>query len=73
MEEATWRSQVNGETHEVTESVPSPPMPSINEELLCKPDNILVSLCKCPSIYSVFKAAHHSFKNQNLKLAVSAH
>lgn len=73
MEEATWSSQVNGKTHEVTESAPSSPMLYINEELLCKPDSILVSLCSCPSIYSVFKAALHSFKNQNLKLAVLAH
>lgn len=40
MEEATWSSQVYGKPREVTESAPSPPMLSINEELLCKPDNI---------------------------------
>lgn len=73
MEDATWSSQVNGKTHEVTESAPSAPMLYINEVLLCKPDNILVSLFRCPSIYSVFKAALHSSKNQNLKLAVLAH
>lgn len=73
MAEAIWSSQVNGKTHEVTESAPSLPMLYINKELLCKPDNILVSLCSCPSIYSVFKATLHSFKNQNLKLPVLAH
>lgn len=57
--------------HKVSESALSPPMLYINE-LLRKPD-ILVSFCRCPSIYSAFKAALHSFKNQNLNLPVLAH
>lgn len=78
IQKTTWSSQVNGRTqngrtHMVTESALSTPLLCINEALLCKPDSISASLCRSPSEYLGFKAALHSFQNQNLKLAILAH